>query len=101
MDKIHHIAIQVKDISKAVAWYQQRFDVELEYQDETWAMLRFDNISLAFVVATQHPHHFAIVRGDAKKFGPLSPHRDGSHSTYIYDTDGNPVEVMQPIPDED
>ena len=96
MDSIHHIAIQVEDIAKAVAWYQERFNAELEYQDETWAMLRFENLRLAFVVATQHPHHFAIVRKDAADFGPLAPHRDGTISTYIKDCDGNPVEIMMP-----
>lgn len=47
LDTIHRTAIQVKDIAKAVTWYLERFACEIEYQDESWAMLKFANISLA------------------------------------------------------
>ena len=96
MDKIHHIAIVVSNIEKAIAWYTQRFDIEVGYQDETWALLKFDNLSLALVVASQHAAHFAIERSDAADFGPLKPHRDRTISTYMKDVDGNVVEVMLP-----
>lgn len=57
-------------------------------------MLKFANIALAFVVEEQHPAHFAIERSDAKKFGPLANHRDGTTSTYLRDLDGNSVEIV-------
>ena len=44
LDILHHTAIQVKDISKAVKCYQERFSVEIEYQDESWAMLKLPEI---------------------------------------------------------
>ena len=49
MDKIHHVAIQVQDISESVEWYKNNFDVKVSYQDETWAMIDFENTSLALV----------------------------------------------------
>ena len=32
MDKIHHIAIQVKNIKKAIKWYVEKFDANLDYE---------------------------------------------------------------------
>lgn len=95
MDKIHHIAIQVDDVSSAVDWYQNRFDVAVSYQDETWAMLNFDNISLAIVVPGQHPPHIAIQNQQAERFGKLKPHRDGTESVYIKDPFDNAVEIIK------
>ena len=42
MDKIHHLAIQVEDIGKSVDWYKKNFDIQVSYQDETWAMIDFE-----------------------------------------------------------
>ncbi len=95
MDKIHHIAIQVEDVNKAVEWYSRQFDVELAYQDESWALLRFDNISLAIVVPGEHPPHFAVEDHNAEKYGELTPHRDGTASIYIKDPFGNAVEILK------
>ena len=53
MDIIDHIALPVQDIKQAVAWYTQQFACELEYQDETWALLRFANIKLALIHPSQ------------------------------------------------
>lgn len=95
MDKIHHIAIQVKDIDETLKWYQQQFNCEVAYHDKTWALITFENISLALVTAGQHPPHFAIERADAADFGELTPHRDGTSSIYIKDPTGNDVEVIK------
>ena len=95
MDKIHHIAIQVKDISESVEWYKKKFKVEVSYQDETWAMIDFDNTSLALVLAEQHPYHFAIESDEAESYGALTKHRDGTASVYIKDMDGNNIEMIE------
>jgi len=95
MDKIHHIAIQVKNISDSVEWYKQNFDLEVSYQDETWAMLNFENTSLALVIPEEHPYHFAIETSDAESYGNLTKHRDGTASVYIKDIDGNNVEMIK------
>lgn len=95
MDKIHHIALQVDDIEKAVDWYRNQFGVEVEYQDETWAMLKFDNLSLALVLPSQHPPHFAIEKENAADFGELTSHRDGTASIYLDDPFNNSIEIIK------
>ena len=100
MDKIHHIAIQVESIAKSVDWYKENFDITVSYQDETWAMIDFENTSLALVIPEQHPFHFAIESKEAESYGQLTEHRDGTASIYIKDIDGNNVEMIK-LPDEE
>ena len=95
MDKIHHVAIQVNDIKVAVDWYQDKFDTKILYQDDTWALIQFDNLSLALVLPDEHPSHFAIENAQAEKFGELTPHRDGTASVYINDPFGNSIEIIK------
>ena len=95
LDTLHHAAIRVRDVKKTVQWYTERFHCEVEYQDATWAMLAFDNVRLAFVIAEQHPPHIAIV-GDPEAFGEAKTHRDGTTSVYVKDPNGNNIEVMAP-----
>ena len=97
LDEIHHIAISVKDVSKAVGWYTKHFRCDIEYQDETWALLAFGNTRLALVVPEQHPPHIGLIHPQAEAFGELKPHRDGTRSCYIADPAGNAVEVLAPI----
>ena len=51
MDKIHHIAIEVKNIQDSINWYTNNTKCNISYQDDTWAMLTYDNISLALVLS--------------------------------------------------
>ena len=95
LDHIHHIAIPVPDIAKALEWYTSRFNCEVEYVDETWALLEFANAKLALVLPHEHPSHFALNRSDANKFGELVTHRDGLHSVYIKDAFGNAIEILE------
>jgi catechol 2,3-dioxygenase-like lactoylglutathione lyase family enzyme len=95
MDKIHHVAIQVNDIKVAVEWYQDKFDTKILYQDDTWALIKFANLSLALVLPDQHPPHFAIENDEAEKFGELTKHRDGTASVYINDPFGNSIEIIK------
>jgi catechol 2,3-dioxygenase-like lactoylglutathione lyase family enzyme len=97
LDHIDHVAVTVADIAASVDWYVSSFRCEIEYQDETWALLRFENMALALVIAEQHPPHVAVRRADAEKFGPLVTHRDGSRSVYVNDAAGNAVEVIEPL----
>lgn len=96
LDSIHHIAISVEDIAKAVSWYQKTFSCEIEYQDETWALLKFANASLALVLPNQHPPHIGFVSPKAESYGELKTHRDGTRSIYISDSSGNAVELLDP-----
>ena len=94
LDQIHHIAIQVKEIQSAIDWYRSHFKFEITWQDETWALLQFENTALALVIPGQHPPHIAFSMENADELGPLSPHRDGTRSIYIQDIDGNVVECL-------
>ena len=98
MDRIHHVAVTVKDIPRAIAWYNERFSFNITWQDESWALLAFDNISLALVRPDQHPPHVAFVSQRVSDFGDPVPHRDGTASVYIKDSEGNTVEMLS-VPD--
>lgn len=96
LDTLHHVAVAVDDVAAAVDWYRNRFQCEVAYQDETWAMLRFANCHLALVIPGQHPPHlgFAVPTETATRHGTLKAHRDGTRSIYIADPAGNPVELL-------
>jgi catechol 2,3-dioxygenase-like lactoylglutathione lyase family enzyme len=89
-----HIAIEVKNVKESVEWYVGRFRCRVEYQDETWALLSFGNIRLAFVSHGQHRPHIGFKRPDAENFGELKQHRDGTRYVYIEDPSGNTVEIL-------
>lgn len=95
LDTIHHVAIPVPNVAQAVEWYTSRFHCDVEYVDDTWALLAFANAKLALVLPQEHPAHFAVCRPDAEKFGALVTHRDGLNSVYITDAFGNSVEVLE------
>lgn len=96
LDSIDHIAIPVTNIAQTVAWYKEKFKCAVDYEDDTWAFLRFKNIKLALVIPEQHPAHVAFVSPEAESLGELKTHRDGTRSIYITDPAGNSVEVMDP-----
>jgi catechol-2,3-dioxygenase len=95
-DSLHHVAIAVDNVAKAVQWYRQTFRCEIAYQDDTWALLQFANVALALVIPEQHPPHLGFVTPLAHEHGPLKRHRDGTESVYISDPAGNPVELLSP-----
>ncbi len=95
LDHIHHLALQVDDIESSITWYRENFLCEIAYQDDSWALLNFDNLSLALVLPNQHPPHFAITRNDPQIFGQPRVHRDGTSSVYIKDPTGNNVEILK------
>jgi len=94
LDALHHLAMAVDDIKQAVDWYTTTFACEVRYQDDTWALLQFQNLQVALVIPEQHPPHVAFTRTDAEHFGALKAHRDGTRSCYIHDPAGNAVEIM-------
>jgi catechol 2,3-dioxygenase-like lactoylglutathione lyase family enzyme len=97
LDALHHVAIQVENIARALKWYSENFNAEIVYLDDTWAMLRFENIYLALVIPGQHPPHIAIEHEGAESFGTLIRHRDGTESIYINESEGNTLELMKPV----
>ena len=94
LDRIEHIAIAVADVPSAVAWYTANFRCAVAYQDATWALLDFDNLTVALVIPEQHPPHVAFASPTAEEFGALTTHRDGTRSIYVRDPSGNSVEIM-------
>jgi catechol 2,3-dioxygenase-like lactoylglutathione lyase family enzyme len=94
LDSLDHVAIPVEDVASAVDWYTRTFHCEVKYQDETWALLGFDNVDVALVIPSQHPAHLGFQSPDAEKFGELKTHRDGTRSCYVKDPAGNAIEIL-------
>ena len=92
---IDHLSLCTDDIAKSVIWYTDNFSCDTLYQDESWAMLEFENIKLALVLPNQHPFHFAILKDDVESYGDPVTHRDGSVSVYIKDRSGNNIEILR------
>ena len=95
LDQIDHIAIQVKDVKKALKWYHNNFNCKEIYSDATWAFIEFCNIKLALVVEKEHPPHFAIINKKIILNKKTAKHRDGSVSKYIKDIDNNYIELIK------
>ena len=93
LDTMDHVAVSVANVAQTVEWYKQHFQCRVKYQDETWALVEFANIRLAFVLPSQHPDHFAML-GDPRAYGQPKKHRDGTSSVYIQDPNGNNVEIL-------
>ena len=94
-DAIHHVAIRVTDISRAVAWYTSHFTCSVLYRDDTWALLEFANMKVALVLPHQHPAHIALEGPDPAQFGTVRTHRDGVRYVYLTDPFGNTVEIVE------
>ena len=95
LDRIHHVAVPCADVDEAISWYTERFACEVTYRDGTWALLRFENASLALVMQGEHPRHFGIEGPDPGRFGAVRVHRDGVRFVYLNDPAGNAVEVAE------
>jgi catechol 2,3-dioxygenase-like lactoylglutathione lyase family enzyme len=93
LDTMDHVAVSVANVKDTVDWYTKNFECKVQYQDETWALIEFANIRLAFVLPQQHPPHFALLREPAD-YGEPKTHRDGTRSVYLQDPSGNDVEIL-------
>ena len=95
LKKIDNIALQVDDVNKSVEWYVEKYECEVLYNDDTWALLQFDNIKVALVVEEEHPFHIAFeidgLDGEGKNW---KYRRDNSISRYIEDPSGNKIELI-------
>ena len=91
---IDHIAVETNNIKNSVDWYISKFKCELKYQDDTWAMLKFDNISVALVTPGEHPPHFAVVNSNISSEKNFKKHRDGIGFKYVQDLDNNYIEFI-------
>ena len=89
LDTIDHVAVPVLNIRKGITYYRKNFKCEVLYEDESWALLKFENTNLALVLPFEHPQHFAVI-DDELEGGDT--HRDGSRFTYVHDHQGNMIE---------
>jgi hypothetical protein len=95
MTKIDHIALAVEEPTLAAKWYQFNFNADLLYSDESWALVEFENIKMAFVKKGTHPAHFAFETDNFEGMeDKVKPHRDGSNSVYKKDPWGNIYELI-------
>ena len=53
-DIIDHLALCTDDIAKSVLWYTDNFTCDILYQDDSWAMLEFENVKLALVLPVEY-----------------------------------------------
>ena len=91
---IDHIALEAKNIKNSVEWYKKEFNCDVKYQDDSWALLRFKNISVALVTPGEHPPHFAVVDERVQQLENHKKHRDGIAYIYETDPDSNVIEKI-------
>ena len=93
--RFDHVAVNVKNIHKSVAWYKSTLDATVLYEDGTWALLEVGGAKIALTLQQQHPGHIAFDIGPSPPqefLNSAKKHRDGSISKYIADPDGNAIE---------
>ena len=91
---VDHIAIETANVASSVSWYKNKFNCTVKFQDESWALIGFSNISLALVTPGEHPPHFAVVKKSIRSDKSLKKHRDGIGFKYVQDPDKNFVEFI-------
>lgn len=95
MTRIHHIAIEAENIRESVKYYTENFSCVVKYQDETWALLGFDNVDLALVTPGQHDPHIGFeCKLVTCAHDGWKTHRDGVEYIYKKDPSGNTVELL-------
>lgn len=113
--RIGHVAVCVKDVSRAVAFYQA-LGMEVAWQDEDWAFVKAGNDGLALLgpkYTSAGPHfgfvltdrsemdrHHTQLAGEGRTTTTIHDHRDGTSSFYAKDPDGNTFEFLAPRTEE-
>ena len=93
-DSIHHVAITVDDIPRAIAWYKEHFTFDIAWQDDSGHSSHSKTRPLRWSNPSQHPPHIAFVKDRLSQYGTPVPHGDGTASVYIQDSEGNTVEML-------
>lgn len=86
-----HVASEVPNVANALAWYQATLpDLQVLYQDESWAFIEAHGTKLALIRAGEHPGHIAwrVAENELERLAQqlnqkIRPHRDGTRSFYI------------------
>jgi len=91
---VDHIALQSSEPSESAKWYSERFSGKVMYSDKEWALVKFDNINVAFVLPDEHPGHIAFEVQSIMDNDGFSGHRDGTMFKYKRDKWGNVYELI-------
>jgi catechol 2,3-dioxygenase-like lactoylglutathione lyase family enzyme len=96
--RFHHIAKVVDNIADSVDWYLKNLGAKVLKQDDDWAMLQLDSLTLALTLPGKHPDHIAFEVDNLSDF-PCPPneikcHRDGSFFYYQEIPDGTVIEWL-------
>jgi len=91
-NKFDHVAVCVTNLKRSISWYCNKYEnVSILYEDETWALLKIEDVKVAFILNNIHPPHIAF--SQISNIPPEAKmHRDGSYYIYDKDPDGNVVE---------
>lgn len=96
--KFHHIARQVKSISDSVEWYKENLNAKVLREDNDWAMLLIESLTLALTLPGKHPDHIAFEVDSLDKFPccleEIKVHRDGCFYYYQEVPDGTVIEWL-------
>lgn len=109
--KMGHAAIQVRNLEKSLTFYREVLGFQGQWTgDADWANLRLgpDDLSLVRQDGAVHPPHLGLrvdteaelvaeharLKEAGVKVGMIKKHRDGSHSFYFADPDGNILEGL-------
>ena len=102
--KLDHVAIRVKDMDRAVAYYMS-LGFNCEWQSDDWSYFK-EGIALLGPGYNRADPHFAIRLKKTKQLaklrailddyesGPIHEHRDGTISFYTRDPEGNQLEFI-------
>lgn len=98
-----HVATECNDIPGTIDFYLQHFaDVDVLYQDNSWAFLSVCGARIALVTPSEHPPHICFrveTRDELQRLAdehnrPVKLHRDRSESFYFTDPNGNVIEIV-------
>ncbi|MAW60430.1 MAG: glyoxalase [Planctomycetes bacterium] len=114
IEGLRHLALYVSDVERSVAFYQEVFGMELEWQpdpDNAYLTGGTDNLAihrgqvapktnldhLGFLVPTMDAVDAWEVHIRAlghEPFAPAKTHRDGARSFYFPDPDGHVIQIL-------
>jgi predicted enzyme related to lactoylglutathione lyase len=97
-DVLHHVAVVVGDLDRAVQWYGEVFRAKLLRRDARRAVFAFGAVEL-HLVDEQQPAGVTIVRHDVAAMGPSTRRPDGVRGMHLVDPWGNAIEVVDRVHD--
>ncbi|HCT54312.1 MAG TPA: hypothetical protein DF712_17830 [Balneola sp.] len=96
--RFHHVAKHSEDIGQSVDWYRQNLGAKVLKQDEDWALILIQDVTLALTKPDIHPEHIAFEVDDIECFpcdaDDIKIHRDGSMYYYQEAPDGSVIEWL-------